>query len=181
MATITTDRLVLRALTEADIPRVLEYRNEPAVTRWLLTTTVDEKQLQAWSADRGGASDHGKAVELDGRLIGTVSLQLADGFGQPGMPKGTEAEVGYVFDPAFGGHGYALEAVQAMVDHAFGTLGVRRLTAGCFADNAASVRLLEKLGMRREQHGLQDSWHAELGWVDGYTYALLQSEWRDRS
>ena len=34
--------------------------------------------------------------------------------------------------------------------------------------------------MRREQHGVQDSWHAELGWVDGYTYAILAEDWRDR-
>jgi len=36
----------------------------------------------------------------------------------------------------------------------------------------------EKVGMRREQHGVGDSWHAELGWLDGYTYALLEDEWR---
>lgn len=54
----------------------------------------------------------------------------------------------------------------------------RRLTAGCFAGNLASVRILEKVGMRREQHGVADSWHAELGWVDGYTYGLLAETWR---
>jgi hypothetical protein len=32
--------------------------------------------------------------------------------------------------------------------------------------------------MRREQHGVRDSWHSELGWVDGYTYAVLADEWR---
>jgi RimJ/RimL family protein N-acetyltransferase len=68
--------------------------------------------------------------------------------------------------------------VSAMVAHAFGRLAVRRITAGCFADNLASVRVLEKVGMRREQHGIGDSWHAELGWVDGYTYALLAETWR---
>ena len=31
--------------------------------------------------------------------------------------------------------------------------------------------------MRREQHGVEDSWHSELGWVDGYQYAMLASEW----
>ena len=46
-----------------------------------------------------------------------------------------------------------------------------------YADNAASVRILEKLGMRREQHGVRDSWHAERGWVDGFTYAILADEW----
>jgi RimJ/RimL family protein N-acetyltransferase len=38
---------------------------------------------------------------------------------------------------------------------------------------------MEKLGMRREQHGVKDSFHTELGWVDGYTYALLAEEWRE--
>lgn len=44
-------------------------------------------------------------------------------------------------------------------------------------DNVRSWRLLERVGMRREQHGIADSWHAELGWVDGYTYAVLAEEW----
>ena len=39
------------------------------------------------------------------------------------------------------------------------------------------LRVLEKAGMRREQHGIEDSWHAELGWVDGYQYAMLAPEW----
>jgi RimJ/RimL family protein N-acetyltransferase len=68
-----------------------------------------------------------------------------------------------------------------MVAHAFDRLGVRRITAGCFADNLASVRILEKIGMRREQHGVRDSWHAKLGWVDGYTYSILAEWWRDRT
>jgi RimJ/RimL family protein N-acetyltransferase len=61
---------------------------------------------------------------------------------------------------------------------AFGELGLRRVTAGCFAGNVASWRVMEKVGMRREQHGVRDSWHAELGWVDGFTYAVLADEWR---
>ncbi|MGW4930115.1 hypothetical protein ACWEOH_13255 [Agromyces sp. NPDC004153] len=40
--------------------------------------------------------------------------------------------------------------------------------------------MMEKLGMRREQHGVKDSWHAELGWVDGFTYGILADEWVTR-
>jgi hypothetical protein len=40
---------------------------------------------------------------------------------------------------------------------------------------------MENVGMRREQHGVGDSWHAALGWVDGYTYGLLAEEWRERT
>ena len=66
--------------------------------------------------------------------------------------------------------------VGAALDLAFGALGLHRVTAGCFADNVATWRVMEKAGMRREQHGIQDSWHAELGWLDGFTYAVLADE-----
>jgi RimJ/RimL family protein N-acetyltransferase len=176
--TVRTPRLELRPARDEDMDRILEYRNLPEVTRWLLRTEVDPASFrEAWRQAAQDPDDHSVAVALDGVVIGTVSLDVVDGMGQPGMPPRTEAELGYTFDPAYGGRGYATEAVTAMVAHAFGRLGVRRITAGCFADNLASVRILEKVGMRREQHGVGDSWHAERGWVDGYTYALLAEDW----
>ena len=175
---LRTDRLELREVRDEDVDRILEFRNLPEVTRWLIRTVVEPESFRA--ASRRAAEDpddHSKAVVLDGVVIGNVSLELDDGMGQPGMPTRTEAGLGYVIDPAYAGHGYATEAVTAMVAHAFDRLGVRRITAGCFADNLASVRILEKVGMRREQHGVGDSWHAELGWIDGYTYGLLADDW----
>jgi RimJ/RimL family protein N-acetyltransferase len=175
---LRTDRLALRPVAESDVERILEYRNRPDVTRWLIRTEVDPEAFRAaWKSAADDPDDHSVAVELDGLVIGTVSLELSDGMGQPGMPLRTEAHLGYIFDPDHSGRGYAAEAVAALVDHSFRRLGVRRITAGCFADNAASVRILEKVGMRREQHGVGDSWHAELGWLDGYTYAILADEW----
>ncbi|MFI5893450.1 GNAT family N-acetyltransferase [Actinoplanes sp. NPDC051513] len=174
-----TERLVLRPVRDEDVDRILEYRNQPDVKRWLLRTEVDAASLrERWRLAATDPDDHSVGVTLDGLLIGTVMLEVRDGMGQPGMPSRTEAEIGYIFDPAHGGHGYATEAATAMMAYAFDRLGVRRITAGCYADNLASVRILEKLGMRREQHGVGDSWHDELGWIDGYTYALLAGEWR---
>lgn len=174
-----TERLELRPVRDEDIDRILEYRNLPEVTRWLLRTDVEPAAFRAaWQRAAEDPDNHGMAVTLDNLVIGTVSLDVVDGSGQLGMPTRTEAELGYIFDPAYGGNGYATEAVTAMVAYSFDQLGVRRITAGCYADNLASVRILEKIGMRREQHGVGDSWHAELGWVDGYTYALLSEAWR---
>lgn len=175
---LRTERLELRPVVERDVERILEYRNRPDVTRWLIRTEVDPEAFRtAWKSAADDPDDHSVAAVLDGLVIGTVSLELSDGMGQPGMPSRTEAQLGYIFDPDHSGRGYASEAVAAVVDHSFRRLGVRRITAGCFADNAASVRILEKVGMRREQHGVGDSWHAELGWLDGYTYAILAEEW----
>ena len=106
-------------------------------------------------------------------------LNIVNGMGQPEAPQLTEGVIGYIVDPAFGGRGFGSDLTRGLLAAAFDSLGLRRVTAACNADNPASVRALEKAGMRREQHGVEDSWHAELGWVDGYQYALLQREWRD--
>ena len=60
----------------------------------------------------------------------------------------------------------------------FDDLGLRRLTAVAFADNPASLRVMEKVGMRQEALHRQESLHRDLGWVDSVVYAVLADEWR---
>ena len=60
----------------------------------------------------------------------------------------------------------------------FEDLGLRRVTAECFADNVASRRLMERVGMRQELHAVRDSLRRSGEWVDGMGYALLADEWR---
>lgn len=56
-------------------------------------------------------------------------------------------------------------------------LRLRRVTANCFADNEASWRLMERVGMRRELHTVRESLHRTGEWLDGLGYALLADEW----
>ena len=171
-----TERLELRPPTDADLDAVLAWRNLPAVTRWLLRTEVDPAQFEdAWRRGADDPLDHSVVALADGVLVGTLSIEVVDGMGQGQWSPagGSEALLGYLVDPAHHARGYATEMVRAALDLAFGELGLRRVTAGCFADNVASWRVMEKAGMWREQHGIRDSWHAELGWVDGFTYAML--------
>lgn len=174
---IRTDRLVLRPLDQSDTERLMEFWNLPEVTRWLLRGESTAEGLRGWiQKNAENPDDHSQAVLLDDVVIGVVNLRLGDGFTQPGGPTRTVADFGYTFDPAYAGRGLATEAARAAVAMAFDELGARRVTAGAFADNIASVRVLEKLGMRREEYAVRDSWHAELGWIDGCTYALLADE-----
>lgn len=64
---------------------------------------------------------------------------------------------------------------------AFDGLGLRRVTAAAYADNTASVGVLERAGMRRERHALKALWHGELGWLDEVEYTLLDDEWAART
>lgn len=175
-----TDRLTLRPVTGEDVDQILTYRNEPAVFRWLLRTTVDPDAFrEAWLKAADDPFDHSCAV-LDGdKLVGTGMLEVVDVRGQNDDPVTEKAEglLGYILDPAHAGNGYATELAHNLLSLAFDDLGLRRVTAGCYADNTASRRVLEKVGMRLEQYGVRDSWHSELGWIDGCTYGLLKEEW----
>ena len=91
-----------------------------------------------------------------------------------------QAELGWVIDPACAGNGFATEAASALLRICFVELGLRRVYAQCFADNAASWRIMEKLGMRREEYAVRDSLHRSGQWMDGMRYAILSDEWRAR-
>ncbi|MRG61058.1 GNAT family N-acetyltransferase [Agromyces sp. CFH 90414] len=172
--------LELRTPTLELLEQVLVWRNRPEVVRWLLHTTVDpETFIRVWLEGVDDADQHTAVAVLDGTVIGTGTLHVHDGIGQfdGDAWRRSEAELGYLVAPAHAGNGYATDIARALLSLAFDELGLRRVTAGCFAGNPASWRVMEKLGMRREQHGVRDSWHAELGWVDGFTYAILAEEW----
>ncbi|GAA1838012.1 GNAT family N-acetyltransferase [Agromyces salentinus] len=176
--------LELRTPTRAALEQVLTWRNRPEVTRWLLRTTVDpEAFTTAWLDSVEDPAQHTAVAVIDGTVVGTGSLHVQDGMGQfqGDAWRGSEATLGYLIDPAHAGRGYATDIARALLGLAFTELGLHRVTAGCFADNAASWRVMERVGMRREQHGIRDSWHEELGWIDGFTYAILAEEWHRAS
>lgn len=171
--------LLLREATAEDVEILLSFRNLPENNRWMLHTSTDPEEFRRhWSALPDSESDFSCVAELDGEIVAIGFLEIEDGMGQPGMPTGTEAGIGYIVRPESAGKGIAGGVAHGLLIAAFEHLGLRRVTAGCFADNVASSRVLEKVGMRREQHGVADSWHAELGWIDGYTFAILADEWR---
>ena len=177
---VTIPGLQLTPPTPALAEQVLGWRNHPEVLRWFLMQAVDPDEVRDWFATYDGSDGHLVVATLDGRAVGTASVRVADGMGQQGHePEFVRREgwIAYTVDPAYAGRGVGTALARDALANAFGRLGLRRVQAGCFADNTASWTVMEKLGMRREQHGVKDSFHAEHGWVDGYTYAILAEEW----
>jgi len=118
-------------------------------------------------------------VELGGRIIGDFMLKVEDAWAQAEVAdqaRDTQAELGWVLDPAHTGHGYATEAVRELLRHCFRDLGLRRVTANCFLDNDTSWRLMERVGMRRELHAIRESLHRSGRWLDTVGYAILEEE-----
>ena len=176
---VHTGRLLLRRATAEDVDATWAFRRLPEVHDWLgaATPTYDAYRERYF---RGQRLSNLLMVELDGRVIGDLMLKIQDGWAQEEVAdqaKGVQGELGWTFDPAFGGKGYATEAVRALIGLCFGPLGLRRLHAGCFFDNEPSWRLMERVGMRRELHSVKESLHRTKGWLDGLSYALLAEEW----
>ena len=170
--------VLLREAREGDIEPLLLLRNDPRVNRFMLRTYVEPEVLRRESLGASTSDTHFSCVgEVDGVVVALGFLDVVDGTGQPGMPERTQGVIGYIVHPDVAGRGVASDVARGLLSAAFDHLGLRRVTASCNSDNAASARVLEKAGMRREQHGVEDSWHAELGWVDGYQYAVLARDW----
>lgn len=151
------------------------YRSDPETARWLsgLATSVEEV------ASRLLAGGKGLVVERDGEVVGDLMVSVQDAWAQREVAdraRGAQAELGWVVAPAHRGQGYAVEAVRAAVTIAF-ELGVHRVEAGCFADNLATRRVMEKVGLRQEGYFVRESLHRDGTWRDGMTFALLAEEW----
>jgi RimJ/RimL family protein N-acetyltransferase len=146
---IVTERLLLRRSKPEDAEAISRYRSDPDVNRqqgWERTdpeavrADIEEMARRA-PGEAGGWVQFSVEERKSGRLVGDVGLSQADA--EPGVLK-----VGYTVDPAFQGRGYATEAVGALLAYAFGTLGADVIRAYASADNAASIRVAEHVGMR---------------------------------
>ena len=176
-----TERLTLRMVEDADVEALWKIRSQPAVAEWMTALSGDlETFRETMSAPfRIEATI---VVELDGTVIGDLMIRVESPWAQAEVKDRAadqQAELGWCFDPDFQGRGYATECVVELLRISFAELGLHRVIANCFVDNAPSWRIMEKVGMRREAHNLQDSLHREHGWCDGFVYALLADEWRD--
>lgn len=177
-----TERLSIRPVTVDDAGAVWRYRQLSDVYDWITTAPADAEAFESYFADPARQAVT-LAVEQDGVVIGDLYLHVEDAWAQTevkALAHRVQAEIGWAFDPAYGGRGLATEAVAALIGVCFSDLGLRRVVANCFTENTPSWRLMERLGMRRETHNVAESLHRSGRWLDGYGYALLAEEWLAR-
>jgi RimJ/RimL family protein N-acetyltransferase len=148
-------------------------RSREEVLRWLYFEAPTEEQTRAWIEGvlaRPPETGTVLVVELreSGEIVGHVTNSID--------PEHRQAEIGFMFDPAHQGRGYATEASRALVAHAFEHYGVHRVYGRLEPRNEASARVLEKLGMRREALLIENEW-VKGEWQSEAVYALLAREW----
>ncbi|MBX2827653.1 MAG: GNAT family N-acetyltransferase [Flavobacteriaceae bacterium] len=175
-----TQRLHITPLTKADISDIHRMNSFEEVARY---NTIGIPKSEADTAKvLASALDTSKENE---RILGW-SLRLKDNHtfvGHLGMnlsiPKYNMAEIHYHLLPAHWGKGYASEAVMELLRWGFEDQKLHRIEAGVATANAASIKLLERVGMQRE--GLRRKILPIRGeWQDNYMYAILEEDWITR-
>ena len=162
MDRIVTERLVLRRAREDDLEAMHAVLSDEEATLFWSTpphATLDE--TRAWLADMIASHPSQSddfIVEFEGRVIGKAGF-----FRLP--------DIGYILHPDCWGRGLATEALKAVIAHAFAHHPLSAITADVDPRNAASIRLLERLGFTFT-HSAERTWFISGQWCDSLYYAL---------
>ena len=148
-AMIQTERLTLKPYSAQDADELLDILTMPEVTmesRRCLEELV-QKLISFSQVEDDKHLEYG--IYLNGKIIGFINdCGIED----------DEIEIGYVVHPRYQGCGYATEAVHAVITE-LREMGFRKITAGYFAENTASLRVMEKYGMRQTDETEEEEYH----------------------
>lgn len=178
---ILTQRLTIRDFEANDGPRIFSYHRHPEVSRFQSWGTESVDAIQTYIRGLAAADPDtpgkwyqvGIFLRVGGKLIGDCGLRVLES-----EPR--QAEIGITLAPEFQGQGYATEALKALLGYLLVTLGKHRVFGSVDPRNVASIKLLERVGMRKEAHFVQSLWFRD-GWVDDVIFAILAEEWKSRN
>jgi RimJ/RimL family protein N-acetyltransferase len=178
---VRTSRLLLRPFAPGDVDAVYAYHRLPEIHRYLYSEPRSRAEVEALVAERAGMTaltQAGQQLHLVAELAGPGEV-VGDCVFFWRSQEHQKGEIGYTFNPAFRGRGLATEAAVALLRMGFEGLGLHRITGHLDARNTASARVLERTGMRREAHLVENEF-VKGEWSDELVYAMLRSEWEAR-
>jgi RimJ/RimL family protein N-acetyltransferase len=175
---ILTERLKLRNLEVSDAARIFEYRSHPDVARFQSWGTQSAEAIEFYIRDLsatepgrpGSWYQIGITLLSRGELIGDCGFHLLES-------EPHQAEIGVALAPECQGRGYASEALRALLNYLLLTLAKDRVFGSVDPRNVRSIRLLERVGMRKESESNKSLWFkGEL--VDDTIFAITAREWK---
>jgi len=177
--TLESERLLLRPFTTDDFESLFAIQSRPDVARWLYWEARDEGEVRAALqrkiegsrlADDGDSLSLAVVLKASSEVIGDCTLFLLSAVHRQG-------EIGFIIHPDHHAHGYATETARLLLELGFAEFGLHRVIGRLEPRNAASARVLERVGMRREAH-FRENEFVKGEWQSELVYAILGHEWR---
>ena len=178
---VRSERLALRPWEPDDAETIFKIYSRADVNQWLYTLPLTrgglaelvERKVARRSLAGDGSGLNLAAVDAgSGAIVGDFALRVWAAAHRQG-------EIGFVVHPAHHGRGYATEGAARLLRLGFEDAGFHRIIGRIEARNEPSARVLERLGMRREAHFVENEL-VKGGWESEVVYALLAREWRER-
>ncbi|PKQ31155.1 MAG: GNAT family N-acetyltransferase [Actinobacteria bacterium HGW-Actinobacteria-2] len=172
-----TRRLTLRPFEAEDVAALWAWQRLPEVTYWMPRLSDD---IDKFTAHLLAVKDRTLVGLIDEQPVVSAKVDVQDAWAQEeatDQAAGTMAEIGWAVDPAWQGKGLGTELAAELLTICFQELHLHRVVAECFAENAPSAAIMERVGMRREAHHVADALHRDGTWRDSFIYAVLAHEW----
>lgn len=177
---LQTERLYAREFAKEDVPTVFAYAGNIENTGFLPWSPEPYEDVEKFVERRLASQieqprrvfDAAICLKETDEMIGSMGLTLDE--------KLTQAELGYLFNMKYWHKGYAREAAKGFLGFGFLGLDLHRIYARCDAENTASYKVMESIGMRREAHFIKNEFRSVFGkasWRSTLEYAILQKEY----
>lgn len=173
---LETERLLIRDLTLDDKQAVFNYRSDAETNKfqsWIPETLEDVEQFIERNNKEFNQPESWYQVlitEKDTKaVIGDIGIHF---FGSENL----QAELGITLNKDFQGRGYASEALKGVINFLFSDLKKHRIMASIDPENIDSLKLMERIGFRKEGHFVKSLFWKN-NWTDDVIYALLREEW----
>jgi ribosomal-protein-alanine N-acetyltransferase len=173
--TLTTNRLILRVITEKDVPEIFRLRSNENVMRYIdrpRPQTAEEALIYINAIINALKNNEGITWAISfkhsDQLIGTIGFWRID-------KENHRAEIGYMLDDAFQRQGIMQEALNAVLDYGFNVMHLHSVEANINPLNNASKNILEKNSFVHEAH-FRENYYYNGKFLDSYVYSLLSSD-----
>ena len=176
---LETERLIIRSISIDDKNEIFEYRSDTNTNKyqgWIPKTIDDvENFIGKISKQINIPETWFQFVLIEKntqKIIGDIGVHFID-------MENKQVEIGCTLNSVFQHKGYATESLKKIIDYLFKELNKHRIIASIDPNNYNSIRMVEKIGFRKEAHFVE-SLLVNGVWVDDLVYALIEKEWENK-
>ncbi len=172
---LNTERLTLRPVSLDDAKELFFLRSDESVMKYIdrpRAKTAEDIFLFVEKVNNNLANNDGIlwgiTIKDDPTLIGSIGFHYL-------MKENYRAEIGYVMHPSQHGKGIMQEAARAVLDHGFNIMGLHSVEAHINPENAASAKMLERIGFVREAY-FKENYFWDGRFLDSVVYSLIKQD-----